>query len=320
MSSVTEWNTGHLLITGREYIEFIHKIPVTERRWYHHAYLWYYTHAKVILMALAICAVIYAALMYRGLFTGAAAASTKTRRVMTGGATNNNEMLLEFGEFGGENSNTLKKLNSLQKAKQAKSSTPKPESKPFEYKASGFEWNASPKPTASSGGSSAGGSASTTPSKPSDPKPVVGQSQLPSETDKEQRDAKLQEERVKAAVKKAEKGDRFNYMTKGASKRLQGVADKVKGAPGAVKEKYKSLKADFKSGKMKAQAKLMTQAAGAKIHDTVAQNAGSVYTIIFSVFLISGIGLYFVPTLAMIGIGILTFYMFSDFLRGVITL
>jgi hypothetical protein len=71
---------------------------------------------------------------------------------------------------------------------------------------------------------------------------------------------------------------------------------------------------------MKAQAKLMTQAAGAKIHDTVAQNAGSVYTIIFSVFLISGIGLYFVPTLAMIGIGILTFYMFSDFLRGVITL
>ena len=260
----TEWNTGQLLITGREYIEFIHKIPISERRWYHHAYLWYYTHAKVIFLALAMCAVVYMALVYRGLFTGAAAASTKTRRVMTGG-----------GIFDDEDS---------------------------------------------SGGSSVGGSASTTPSKPSVPKPVVGQSQLPSETDREQRDAKLQEGRVKAAVKKAEKGDRFNYMTKGASKRLQGVADKVKGAPGAVKEKYKSLKEDFKSGKMKAQAKLMTQEAGAKIHDTVAQNAGSVYTIIFSVFLISGIGLYFVPTIAMIGIGILTFYMFSDFLRGVITL
>lgn len=316
MTSVAEWNTGHLLITGREYIEFIHKIPVTERRWYHHAYLWYYTHAKVILLALAMCAVIYAALVYRGLFIGAATTSTKTRRVMTGGGLFDNEE--EFNPIEYENNITKRTAAEKQVGKNAHDSKMRAEKLDFGPYA--FNPNPPSASAASSGGSSAGGSASTTPSKPSDPKPVVGQSQLPSETDREQRDAKLHEGRVKAAVKKAEKGDRFNYMTKGASKRLQSVADKVKGTPGTVKEKYKSLKEDFKSGKMKAQAKLITQAAGAKIHDTAAQNAGSVYTIIFSVFLMSGIGLYFVPTLAMIGIGILTFYMFSDFLRGVITL
>lgn len=268
MTSYTEWNTSHLLITGREYIEFIHKISISERRWYHHAYLWYYTHAKVILLALAMCVVIYLALVYRGLVSVAASGTRgiKTRRILTGGAE---------GSTNGE-------------------SSPAPNPQPSYI---GPDFSQAFKPI-----------------------PATNQSQLPSETDREQRDAKLQEARVKAAVKKAEKGDRFNYMTKGASKRLTAVKDKVKGAPAAVKEKYKSLKEDFKSGKMKAQAKLMTQEAGARIHDEVRQNAGSIYSIIFSAFLLSGIGLYFVPTIAMIGIGILTFYMFSNFLRSVITL
>jgi hypothetical protein len=273
---------GHLFTTGQEYVEYIHKIPTSERRWYHEAYLWYHRNAKVILLGLAIFATIYAAIVYRGLVSVAARGSIKSRAgkrkvAMTGGGAE--------GSTNGE-SYTGDDYSSLFKA---------------------------PEPTGLTTGASAG--------KP----PAAGTSSTnsnptPSQLDEEKRAAKLQKTREEAAVKKAKQGDRPNYLSEGAHKRITATKEKMKDVGAKIKAAPKAFYKDLKSGKVGAHAKLMTQAAGAKIHDEVTQNASSIYTIIFSLFLFSGVALYFIPTIGMIGIGILTFYMFSDFVRGVITL
>ncbi len=305
---------GHLFTTGQEYVEYIHRLPLEQRKWHHTAYLWYHRNAKVILLGLAICAMIYTALVYRGLVSVAARGSIKSRTgkrkvVMTGGVSVFDE---NFG-----NNKTEYAYKGGQLVEKAKKPAPKPAPQPSYTGPSFADSFKATEPTASTGGtsttqstgkSSTGGSSTT------------NQTPTPSQQDEEKRDAKLQKKREEAAVKKAKQGDRPNYMSEGAHKRLTAAKDKVNAgwekAKGAPKAFYK----DLKSGKVTAQAKLMTQAAGAKIHDTVAQNASSVYTIIFSLFLFSGVALYFIPTIGMIGIGILTFYMFSDFVRGVITL
>ncbi len=273
---------GHLFTTGQEYVEYIHKIPLEQRKWHHTAYLWYHRNAKVILLGLAICAMIYAALVYRGLVSVAARGSIKSRAgkrkvAMTGGGAE--------GLTNGE-------------------STTGPYTGPSfaQY----FNPTTQTQPT---GSTTVAAAETTTSTKPT-----------PSQLDEEKRDAKLQKKREEAAVKKAKQGDRPNYLSEGAHKRLTAAKEKMKDVGAKIKAAPKAFYKDLKSGKVGAQAKLMTQAAGARIHDTVTQNASSVYTIIFSLFLFSGVALYFIPTIGMIGIGILTFYMFSDFVRGVITL
>ncbi len=273
---------GHLFTTGQEYVEYIHKIPLEQRKWHHEAYLWYHTNAKVILLGLAIFATIYAAIVYRGLVSVAARGSIKSRAgmrkvAMTGGGSE--------GSTNGE-SYIGDDYSSFFKAPELTGSTA----------------------GASAGKPPAAGTSSTN-SKPT-----------PSQQDEEKRAAKLQKKREKTAVKKALQGDRPNYLSEGAHKRITETKEKMKDVGAKIKGAPKAFYKDLKSGKVGAQAKLMTQAAGAKIHDTVAQNASSVYTIIFSLFLFSGVTLYFIPTIGMIGIGILTFYMFSNFVRSIITL
>lgn len=266
---------GHLFTTGQEYVEYIHRIPVSERKWHHEAYLWYHTNAKVILLALAICAMIYTALVYRGLVAAAARGSIKTRSggirkvVMSGGGAD--------GSTNGESTTG-----------------------PYTGPSFAQYFNPTTQPTTQP---------TTTTTNPT-----------PAQLDEEKRAAKLQKKREKTAVKKALQGDRPNYLSEGAHKRLTAATEKMKDVGAKIKGAPKAFYKDLKSGKVGAQAKLMTQAAGAKIHDTVAQNASSVYTIIFSLFLFSGVALYFIPTIGMIGIGILTFYMFSNFVRSIITL
>jgi hypothetical protein len=226
-------NYPEVFTTGIEYVEYIHRIPASERRWYHHSYLWYHRNAKIILLSLAICAVIYSAIMYRSLLSVARPRSNSYRMVMTGGVL------------------------------------------------------------------------------------------TPSQIADEQLKAQILQDRIKAEIKhdrQITEGKKPRFMAKGAFKNYKAAGAKISAAGTKISESAKNLKADFKSGKLKAQTKLMAQQAGARIHDEVKQNAGSVYTIIFSLFLFSGVALYFIPTIGMIGIGILTFYMFSDFVRGVITL
>lgn len=264
-------NFGNLFTTGQEYVEYIHRIPLEQRKWHHEAYLWYHRNAKVILLGLAIFATIYAAIVYRGLVSVAARGSIKSRAgmrkvAMTGGGAE--------GSTNGES-----------------------------Y--TGQDFSQYFKPTTQT---------QTTSS------PYTSTNPTPSQLDEEKRAAKLQKTREEAAVKTAKQGERPNYLSEGAHKRITATKEKMKDVGAKIKGAPKAFYKDLKSGKVGAQAKLMTQAAGAKIHDTVTQNASSVYTIIFSLFLFSGVALYFIPTIGMIGIGILTFYMFSDFVRSIITL
>jgi hypothetical protein len=331
---------GHLFTTGQEYVEYIHRIPTSERRWHHEAYLWYHRNAKVILLGLAIFATIYAAIVYRGLVSLAAASgSIKSRSglrkvVMTGGTLDD----LFSNNFGDgpvtlpeDNAPTGKRsAEKIEKGKQAqvsKEATMKSarateaalaarkakvdsQTMKFNDYSSAFKATPSTSPT----------QASTTAQASTKPTPATNSKPTPSQQDEAKRDAKIQSKRESTAVKAAKQGDRPNYMSEGAHKRLTAAKEKMKDVGAKIKGAPKAFYKDLKSGKVGAQAKLMTQAAGARIHDTVAQNASSVYTIIFSLFLFSGVALYFIPTLGMIGISMLTFYMFSDFVRGIITL
>ena len=323
---------GHLFTTGQEYVEYIHRIPTSERRWHHEAYIWYHKNAKVILLALAICAMIYSALVYRGVVAVAARGSIKSRAgmrkvAMTGGGVFDNDFIPLVGNdepTGKRSAEQVEKGKQLQASREAtqKSSRAAAEARSaretkaasqdmkFTNYSSAFKATPSTSPT----------QASTTAQAATKPTTATNSKPTPSQQDEAKRDAKIQSKREKTAVKAAKQGDRPNYMSEGAHKRLTATKEKLKDVGAKIKGAPKAFYKDLKSGKVGAQAKLMTQAAGAKIHDEVAQNASSVYTIIFSLFLFSGVALYFIPTLGMIGISMLTFYMFSDFVRGIITL
>lgn len=314
---------NRLLFTGQEYVEVIEKIPIEQRRWYQTAYLWYFKNAKLILLILAVCATIYTALVYRGLVAAAVSTSkvnnlSLRRRVMTGGMFN--EVNDNIGAF----------YSAMQENEPE--AAPKKEETQAEKDIKASRIQASKAATAQRKNLEARKRAAEAEDrKAADAEAKQAEAaRQQAEKDAEARsksaekeaalEAELLEKRKSEAVSKALRGDRPEGMSETAYKNIEGAKAKIKGIGAATKSKYESLKQDYKSGKMKEQAKLMTMAVAANVQDTVQQHSQAVYTIIFTFFLVCGLALYFVPTVGMIGISILTFYMFTNFVRGIITL
>ncbi len=318
-----------LFITGEEYVKQIHAIPTENRLWYHNAYLWYHANAHRVLLCISIILTIYLAITYREVFAVAKRGNVKSAKYaaleQSGGFDlfgDNNEAAASFAE-------QTKAELAEEAAKPAKSAanTALDEAR-ARTKAASIETQkktgiaaSAEKREARQAQAAQQKSEAKAAKQAADKKAEEDRiASSPEALKQKAKEAKAAEKREKKETKRALHDELYGKQSDRRSETAKKNIKAMKDAPGKAKEYIKSgqMKADVKEKLM--QAKLKAHEKAVALHESIVQNSGTVYTWIFTIFIVSGVMVYFMPTIGMIGISILTFYMFRTFINDMLTL